>query len=139
MLSEVLRAGHEPTAGLSHLRTPDSILMSYVNVVRRDGARYHGQARCGRVPLPPRASWSTPFFPLACLVDRQLPSPQRRAVEPGNRRLGLRAVWHLDKAKAAGVPSITIGHNPNGLHSPIRFEAGTKLLVGGRKADIEHP
>jgi hypothetical protein len=29
MLSEVLRAGHEPTAGLSHLSTPDSILMSY--------------------------------------------------------------------------------------------------------------
>jgi hypothetical protein len=31
MLSEVLRAGHEPTAGLSHLRIPDSILMSYGN------------------------------------------------------------------------------------------------------------
>jgi hypothetical protein len=29
MLSEVLRAGHEPTAGLFHLSTPDSILMSY--------------------------------------------------------------------------------------------------------------
>jgi len=29
MLSEVLRAGHEPTAGLSHLSTPDSILMCY--------------------------------------------------------------------------------------------------------------
>jgi hypothetical protein len=29
MLSEVLRARHEPTAGLSHLSTPDSILMSY--------------------------------------------------------------------------------------------------------------
>jgi len=29
MLSEVLRAGPEPTAGLSHLSTPDSILMSY--------------------------------------------------------------------------------------------------------------
>ena len=30
MLSEVLRAGPEPTAGLSHLRTPESILMSCV-------------------------------------------------------------------------------------------------------------
>src|SRR5215831_4720639 len=30
MLSEVLRAGREPTAGLSDLSTPDSILMSYV-------------------------------------------------------------------------------------------------------------
>src|SRR4030095_7373085 len=29
MLSAVLRAGREPTAGLSHLSTPDSILMSY--------------------------------------------------------------------------------------------------------------
>jgi hypothetical protein len=29
MLSEVLRAGREPTAGLSDLSTPDSILMSY--------------------------------------------------------------------------------------------------------------
>jgi len=29
MLSEVLRAGHEPTAGFSPLSTPDSILMSY--------------------------------------------------------------------------------------------------------------
>ena len=29
MLSEVLRAEHEPTAGLSHLSTPDSILMCY--------------------------------------------------------------------------------------------------------------
>ena len=28
MLSEVLRAGPEPTPGLSHLSTPDSILMS---------------------------------------------------------------------------------------------------------------
>src|SRR5215831_7277691 len=28
MLSAVLRAGPEPTAGLSHLSTPDSILMS---------------------------------------------------------------------------------------------------------------
>ena len=31
MLSAVLRARREPTAGLSHLSTPDSILMSYVN------------------------------------------------------------------------------------------------------------
>jgi hypothetical protein len=31
MLSAVLRAGHAPTAGLSHLSTPDSILMSYRN------------------------------------------------------------------------------------------------------------
>jgi hypothetical protein len=31
MLSEVRRAGHEPTAGLSHLSTPDSILMCYVD------------------------------------------------------------------------------------------------------------
>ena len=29
MLSAVLNAGHEPTAGLFHLSTPDSILMSY--------------------------------------------------------------------------------------------------------------
>jgi len=29
MLSGVLRAGREPTAGLSDLSTPDSILMSY--------------------------------------------------------------------------------------------------------------
>jgi hypothetical protein len=29
MLSEVLRAGPEPTAGRSHLSTPDSILMCY--------------------------------------------------------------------------------------------------------------
>jgi len=29
MLSEGLRAGPEPFAGLSHLSTPDSILMSY--------------------------------------------------------------------------------------------------------------
>src|SRR5947207_1353584 len=63
----------------------------------------------GLPPLPPRASWSTPFFPLAGLIDRQRPSPQRRAVEPGNRGLGLRAVRHLDKAKAAGAPSVAIG------------------------------
>ena len=29
MLFEMLRAGREPTAGLSHLSTPDSILMCY--------------------------------------------------------------------------------------------------------------
>jgi hypothetical protein len=35
MLSEVLRAGHEPTAGLSLLSTPDSILMCYQKSRRR--------------------------------------------------------------------------------------------------------
>src|SRR5262249_20366723 len=34
MLSEVLRAGPEPTAGLSHLSTPDSILMSCRNAIQ---------------------------------------------------------------------------------------------------------
>jgi hypothetical protein len=34
MLSEVRRAGHEPTAGLSHLSTPASILMCYGNLER---------------------------------------------------------------------------------------------------------
>ena len=32
MLSEVLRAEHEPTARFSHLSTPDSILMSYLSL-----------------------------------------------------------------------------------------------------------
>jgi hypothetical protein len=41
MLSEVLRAGREPTAGLSHLSTPDSILMSYQNL--RHGASSRGR------------------------------------------------------------------------------------------------
>ena len=40
MLSAVLRAGHEPTAGLFHLSTPDSILMSYVNFSVVAGVSY---------------------------------------------------------------------------------------------------
>jgi hypothetical protein len=45
-------------------------------------------------------------------------------------------VRHLDKPKAAGATRVPIGHNPDGIHSPIRFEAGTKLLVGGRQGEI---
>ena len=43
MLSAVLRAGHEPAAGLFHLSTPDSILMSYPKSCR--GQR-QGVAQC---------------------------------------------------------------------------------------------
>jgi hypothetical protein len=40
MLSTVLRAGHESTAGLSHLSTPDSILVGYQKLRRgRDEER----------------------------------------------------------------------------------------------------
>jgi len=42
MLSEVLRAGPEPTAGLSHLSTPDSILMSYQ--ILKASAHLHRQS-----------------------------------------------------------------------------------------------
>jgi hypothetical protein len=45
-------------------------------------------------------------------------------------------VRHLDKTKAVGATRVPIGHHPDGIHSPIRFEAGTKLLVGGRKGEI---
>src|SRR5262245_39946058 len=58
---------------------------------------------CGLPPLPPWASllaWAprpTPLLALAGLVDRQLASPQRRPVQPCNRRLGLCGIRHLDK------------------------------------------
>jgi hypothetical protein len=48
MLSEVLRAGHEPTARLSHLSTPDSILMSYQKLVSREEDAHEGELRAFR-------------------------------------------------------------------------------------------
>jgi hypothetical protein len=49
MLSEVLRAGHEPTARFFHLSTPDSILMSY-QAAPRGGIleRHHALASTSR-------------------------------------------------------------------------------------------
>jgi hypothetical protein len=47
MLSDVLRAGCEPTAGLSHLSTPDSILMCYQ--ILQASAPLHRQRRLVRL------------------------------------------------------------------------------------------
>src|SRR2546427_2681472 len=45
-------------------------------------------------PRPTRLRW-------ACLTDGQEPSSQLPPVEPGNRRLGLGSIRHLDKTKTA--------------------------------------
>src|SRR5262249_30072700 len=50
--------------------------------------------------LSPRAPRTTPILPRAGLIDNQDPSPERRALEPGNRGLWLCGIRPCDKAKA---------------------------------------
>jgi hypothetical protein len=70
MLSAVLRAGREPTAGLSHLSTPDSILMSY--------------QKLGRV-LSPQAEVSTCCYPAWMLDVRILIRASRLNAAPAEK------------------------------------------------------
>src|SRR5262249_60567690 len=70
-------------------------------------------------PLFLGPSWSTSSLPLASLTDRQLPSSERCSMQGLDRRLGLQAIWHLDQAKAARAPGLTISHHLHALHGPI--------------------
>src|SRR5438128_5883679 len=59
---------------------------------------------------------------LACLGDRQGPSPKCRALQRGNGRTGLGGVHHRDEGKAAGAAGLPLRHEVDVLHRSIRFE-----------------
>src|SRR5262249_20180978 len=88
-----------------------------------------GSARRGLRCLPPRPPWSVVSLPLAGLVDRQRPSSQCRPVEPGDRRLGLGAVRHLDKTKAPRAAGFSVCGDLGAVDDAVGFEQLTQLVL----------
>src|SRR5215467_5833256 len=64
-----------------------------------------------RAPLLPWAPWALVALPRACLIDREGPPPECRAVARHNRGVGLRTVRPLDTAKATRAARRTLGEN----------------------------
>src|SRR5712691_7834857 len=73
-----------------------------------------------------------PLLALACLGDRQGPSPKCRALQLGNGRTGLGGVHHRDEGKAAGAAGLPLRHKVDVLHRSIRFEELAQLFSVGR-------
>src|SRR5712691_10112369 len=69
-----------------------------------------------------------PLLALACLGDRQGPSPKCRALQLGNGRTGLGGVHHRDEGKAAGAAGLPLRHKVDVLHRSIRFEELAQLF-----------
>jgi hypothetical protein len=70
------------------------LLGSTAGIRRREQACCRRQHRCWRVlglsglaSLPSRTPWLSTLLALACLIDTQGPSPERRPIEPVNRGL----------------------------------------------------
>lgn len=90
----------------------------------------------GATPRPPLLA--IPLFPWAGLVNRQRPSAKVRAIEAGNRGPGLRGVWHLDEAKAAGVSGVSIRKQTHTRNVPIGLKHLAHLVFGGAKRKISN-
>src|SRR5712692_6702711 len=95
-------------------------------------------ARASQRPrrLPSRAPWPIPLLLPACRIDRQGPFPERRPLQPGQRRLGLCSVRHLDKAKAPGAAGGPMRDDPDLRDDAIGVKEHRQLFLCGRKGQI---
>src|SRR5437879_5600715 len=89
-----------------------------------------------RAPLLAWAPWPTPLLALMCLIDRQLPSAQRRPVEPVDGRLGLGRVEHLDEAEAPRPASVSIGVDLDARDLSVRVKALREFFFRGPPIQI---
>src|SRR5438034_8502668 len=101
------------------------------------GGRTCGTCAQGRGRVSPRPP-PTPLFTRPRLIDTQRPPPERRPLQPGNGGLGLGRVRHLDEAKAVRPAGVAVGHHPDGVDGPIRFEQLAQLCFGRRVREIPH-
>src|SRR5262249_24092498 len=72
--------------------------------------------------------WAIPLLALACFIDGQWSSPLRGPIEPSNRRLGLCAVWHLDKTEAPRAAGLAICDDLSAIDDAIGFEQLFQLI-----------
>src|SRR5262249_41153765 len=69
---------------------------------------------------------------LVCLTDGEGPACERRAIESVDCCLGLSGVWHLDKAKAAGLTAPVIPGNTDAFDEAIgRTKLAQRFFRGG--------
>src|SRR5438067_2205295 len=75
--------------------------------------------------IPPWAS----LLPLTCLIDGQGSPPERRPIEPVDRRLGLGGVGHLDKAKAPRPAGVAVRGDLDAGDLPIGVKELRQLFL----------
>src|SRR6266545_5340689 len=85
-----------------------------------------GAVRC----LPAGSAWLTVSRPPVGFVDRAGAASEVRPVEACNSRSGRTALRHVHEPKAARVACLAVGHHIDRVHSTIRLEELTEVLIG---------
>jgi hypothetical protein len=74
----------------------------------------------------------------AGFVNRQRSAAEFVPIQGGNCLIALGVICHFDKSKAFRLSRIAIGHDVYTIHTAVRFEERTDVLLGSLETEISN-